>query len=61
MKITDFKIFDKVCLKTTKFPMFVVGLHADANNDPNKGTIVLDFDGNEGDVFEVDVEDVEFC
>lgn len=62
MKITDLRIGDKVRNKRTKFPMIVVGVLADALSiDPNKGTVQLDFDGNEGDVWEENIEDMEFC
>lgn len=45
MKITDLRIGDIVCNHLTKFPMYVVALFED-------GTVYLDFDGREGDVFE---------
>ena len=61
MKITDLKIGDIVCDKTAKFPMVVVGLFSTLNADPNKGMVYLDFDGNEGDMWEEEVEDLEFC
>lgn len=62
MKITDLRIGDKVRNKRTKFPMVVVGVFADALSiDPNKGTVQLDFDGNESDVWEENIEDLEFC
>ena len=53
MKITDLRIGDIVCNKRTKYPMKVVGIYED-------GTIYLDFEGNEGDVFEENCKDIEF-
>lgn len=63
MKITELRIGDKVQNKITKFPMNVVGVLADTlfSTNPNKGTAQLDFDGNEGDVWEENIEDLEFC
>ena len=53
MKITDLRIGDIVCNKRTKYPMKVVGIYED-------GTVYLDFEGNEGDVFEENCKDLEF-
>lgn len=53
MKIIDLRIGDIVCNKRTKFPMRVVGIYED-------GTVYLDFEGNEGDVFEENYKDLEF-
>lgn len=63
MKITELKIGDRVQNKRTKFPMIVVGIFADTplSETPDKGTVQLDFDGNEGDVWEENIEDLEFC
>lgn len=63
MKITELRIGDRVQNKRTKFPMVVVGVLADTPLpiNPNKGTVQLDFDDNEGDVWEEDIEDLEFC
>lgn len=63
MKITELRIGDKVQNKRTKFPMVVVGVLADTFPpiNPNKGIVQLDFDDNEGDVWEEDIEDLEFC
>lgn len=54
MKITDLRIGDIVCNKSTKYPMKVVGIYED-------GTVYLDFEGNEGDVFEENCKDLEFA
>lgn len=54
MNIKDIRIGDLVQDKHTKFPMKVVGLFED-------GLVYLDFDGNEGDVWENDIEDLEPC
>lgn len=63
MKITDLKIGDHVCCTHDKFPMVVVGLHALLDDlDKGRGTVYLDFDGNEGDQWEIDLpeEELEF-
>ena len=54
MTLQDIKIGDIVCNVRTKFPMKVVGIYED-------GTIYLDFEGNEGDVFEENCKDLEFA
>ena len=53
MTLQDIKIGDIVCNVHTKFPMQVVGIYED-------GTIYLDFEGNEGDVFEENIKDLIF-
>lgn len=53
MTLQDIKIGDIVCNVRTKFPMQVVGIYED-------GTIYLDFEGNEGDVFEENIKDLIF-
>lgn len=53
IKITDLRIGDIVCNPRTQFPMRVVGIYED-------GTVYLDFDGNEGDVFEENCKDLVF-
>lgn len=53
MEVNGLKIGDEVCNRRTKFPMRVVGLLKD-------GTVYLDFEGNEGDVWEENVKDLEF-
>lgn len=63
MKITDLKIGDHVCCTHDKFPMVVVGLHALLDDiEKGRGTVYLDFDGNEGDQWEIDLpeEELEF-
>lgn len=54
MKITDLRIGDRVQNRYTKFQMTVVAIF-------KEGTVYLDFEGNEGDVWEENVEDLEFC
>lgn len=63
MKITDLRIGDIVQNKTSKFPMVVVNIMANSSLpiNPNKGTVYLDFEGNQGDVWEENIEDLEFC
>lgn len=52
MDIKELYIGNMVQNKSHKFPMRVVGLFA-------SDTVYLDFDGNEGDVWEEDIEDLE--
>lgn len=60
MKITDLKIGDHVCCTHDKFPMVVVGLHALLDDlDKGRGTVYLDFDGNEADPWEVELPEEE--
>lgn len=57
MKITELRIGDRVQEKHTRFPMTVVGLYSTLD-DLKSGTVNLDFEGNEGDMWEVSVEDL---
>lgn len=57
MNITDIRIGDRVQEIGTRFPMTVVGLYSTLDN-LKLGTVDLDFEGNEGDVWEVSVEDL---
>lgn len=58
MDIRDIKIGDKVCNKDDGFPMTVVGLHSTLA-DLKNGTVCLDFDGNEGDMWEEEAKDLQ--
>ncbi|WP_281798557.1 hypothetical protein [Prevotella pallens] len=59
MKITELRIGDIVCQKGDGFPMVVVGLHSTLEElSKGKGDVYLDFEGNEGDMWEVSVEDL---
>lgn len=59
MKITELRIGDRVQEKNTRFPMTVVGLHSTLEElSKGKGDVYLDFEGNEGDMWEVSVEDL---
>lgn len=62
MKITEIKIGDRVCDKQSKFPMTVTGIFTtlDSIQNPEEGTVYLDFEGNEGDIWEEEVQDLEF-
>ena len=62
MNIRDLRIGDKVCTKNG-FPMVVVGMFTTKYqlDNPESGSAYLDFDGNEGDVFEEDVKDLQPC
>ena len=61
MDIQDVKIGDKVRIVhygKKSFPMTVVGIFSSMTH-PHRGTLYLDFEGNTGDVWEEEVEDVE--
>lgn len=57
MNIKDIKIGDEVCYKDGGFPMIVVGLNSTLA-DLNNGTVYLDFEGNEGDMWEEESKDL---
>lgn len=58
MDIRKINIGDKVCNKEDGFPMTVVGLYSTLA-DLNNGTVSLDFDGNEGDMWEEEAKDLQ--
>lgn len=58
MNITDIRIGDRVQEKNTRFPMTVVGLYSTLD-DLKSGTVNLDFEGNEGDMWECKPEEIE--
>lgn len=60
MNITDLKIGDRVQEIDTRFPMVVVGLHSTLDElAKGKGDVYLDFEGNEGDMWECEAEELE--
>lgn len=58
MNITELRIGDRVQEKNTRFPMTVVGLYS-MFDDLKSGTVNLDFEGNEGDLWEYKPEELE--
>lgn len=58
MNIKDLKIGDKVCNKQDGFPMTVVGLYSTLK-DLSNGTVYLDFEENEGDMWEEEAKDLQ--
>jgi len=58
MKITELRIGDRVQEIGTRFPMTVVGLYSTLD-DLKSGTVNLDFEGNEGDLWERKPEELE--
>ena len=58
MNITELRIGDRVQEKHTRFPMTVVGLYSTLD-DLKSGTVNLDFEGNEGDMWEHKPEELE--
>lgn len=60
MNITDLKLGDIVYQKNDRFPMVVVGLHSTLDElKKGKGYVYLDFDGNEGDMWECEADELE--
>lgn len=57
MNIKDIKIGDTLCVPNDGFPMVVVGLHASLD-DLNSGTVCLDFEENEGDMWEEEAKNL---
>ena len=57
MDIRKINIGDKVCNKQDGFPMIVVGLYSTLK-DLSNGTVNLDFEGNEGDMWEEEAKDL---
>lgn len=67
MITTDLKIGDWVCIKILhpqryrfSIPMQVVGILSSLNEISPKDTVYLDFEGNEGDVWEEEVQNLVF-
>lgn len=65
MKITSLKIGDWVQIKLPSpqgerlsIPMQVVGMFSSLNNPSPKDTVYLDFEGNEGDIWEEEVKNL---
>lgn len=59
MKINELHIGDIVCQKDDRFPMVVVGLHSTLDElAKGQGDVYLDFEGNEGDMWEASVDDL---
>lgn len=59
MKINELHIGDIVCQKDDRFPMVVVGLHSTLDElAKGKGDVYLDFEGNEGDMWETTSDDL---
>lgn len=61
VKPNDIRIGDLVAYrigeKNLSTPMTVVGIFS-CKSDLDKATVYLDFEGNDGDVFEVEIEDI---
>lgn len=58
MDIRKINIGDKVCNKDDGFPMIVVGIHSTLT-DLKNGTVYLDFEENEGDIWEEEAKDLQ--
>ena len=67
MDITELKIGDRVRIKLPSpqgerlsIPMQVIGMLSSFNNPSPKDTVYLDFEGNEGDIWEEKVQNLVF-
>lgn len=65
MRATDLKIGDSVRIKLPSphgdrlsIPMQVVGIFSSLNETNPKDTVYLDFEGNEGDMWEEEVQNL---
>lgn len=58
MKINELHIGDIVCQKNDRFPMVVVHSTLDELKK-GKGYVYLDFEGNEGDWWECEADELE--
>lgn len=65
MRATDLKIGDSVRIKLPSphgdrlsIPMQVVGIFSSLNGTSSKDTVYLDFEGNEGDMWEEEVQNL---
>lgn len=68
MKTTDLKIGNHVHIKCSSpqgerlsIPMQVVGIFSSINGASPDDTVYLDFEGNEGDVWEEEVKNLVFA
>nr|DAX66409.1 MAG TPA: hypothetical protein [Caudoviricetes sp.] len=57
MNIKDIKIGDTLCVPNDGFPMVVVGILSSLD-DLNNGTVYLDFEENEGDMWEEEAKNL---
>lgn len=57
MDIKGIKIGDTLCVPNDGFPMTVVGLNSSLD-DLNNGTVYLDFEENEGDMWEEEAKNL---
>lgn len=57
MNIKDIKIGDTLCVPNDGFPMVVVGLYSSLD-DLNNGTVYLDFEENDGDMWEEEAKNL---
>ena len=65
MDITELKIGDRVRIKLPspqgeRLSMQVIGMLSSFNNPSPKDTVYLDFEGNEGDIWEEEVQNLVF-
>lgn len=65
MRTTDLKIGDNVRIKLPSphgdrlsTPMQVVGIFSSLNGEDPKDTVYLDFEGNKGDIWEEEVQNL---
>lgn len=61
MKVSDLHIGMKVQRKVTGFPMHIIGIYSNLEQDPRHTTVLCDFPDNEGDVWEYDFNEIEIA
>lgn len=61
LKVTDLRIGDKVRAKNTdfEFEFVVTGIFWNLETQETDATLLLDFEGNTGNIFAFDLKDVE--
>lgn len=59
MKVSDLHIGMMVQRKVTGFPMRIIGIYSNLEQDPKQTTILCDFPENAGDVWEYDFNEIE--
>lgn len=59
LKVTDLRVGDKVREKATGFELIVTSIFWSIHSPLTEATLSVDFEGNEGDVWEMELEEVE--
>lgn len=59
LRVTDIRVGDKVRDKQTGFEFIVTGIFWSLYCSPTEATIYVDFEENEGDLFEYELQELE--